>query len=290
MRLVRFTDGNEVALGLRREGGVESLSRSISGFPADLADVLRGIGGTLGDVLALAKQAPQSALLDADSLQFLPPIAKPGKIPCLGVNYLDHASEAGLQKPDHMVVFMRSGTSLGGNGQPLVRPDCSEQLDYEGELVAFIGTTGHKLNADQALGIVAGYAVFNDASIRDYQLRASQWTLGKNFDGTGIVGDFVPAEALPPGAKGLRLTTRLNGEVMQDADTSDMMFSVQDAIVALSEVMTLEPGDMIVMGTPGGVGLARNPPIFMKPGDLCEIEIEKIGTISNRIVAEAVAA
>lgn len=286
MRLVRFENGGKIALGLRREGGVQDLSGLLPGMPDDLAEVLKGQSVTIDDIRAIAEAPASGDLLPLDRIRLLPPIARPAKIVCLGVNYLDHAQEAGLQKPDALTAFMRTGTSLGGNGQPIVLPKCSNQLDFEAELAVFIGKAGYRLNADNALNVVAGYAAFNDGSIRDYQLKASQWTLGKNFDGTGIVGDFVPASAVPPGAAGLRITTHLNGTVMQDANTRDMLYDVQETLVVLSELMTLEPGDMIAMGTPGGVGLARNPPVFMKAGDVCEIEIEAIGKISNPVVPE----
>jgi acylpyruvate hydrolase len=287
MQLVRFEYQGKIALGLRRDGGVQDLSTSHPPFPNDLGDVLNGEEATLDEIRKIAEAPfPAGCLLNPADLNFLPPIARPAKIICLGVNYLDHAQEAGLQKPDALTAFMRTGTSLGGNGQSIILPKCSSQLDYEAELVVFIGKKGYRLGADNALEIVAGYAVFNDGSIRDYQLKASQWTMGKNFDGTGIVGDFVPAEEVPPGASGLRVTTRLNGNIMQDANTRDMLYDVRETIVVLSELMTLEPGDMIAMGTPGGVGLARTPPVFMKAGDVCEIEIEGIGKIVNPIVAE----
>lgn len=286
MRVVRFETEGRIALGLRRDGGIQDLSASHPHLPNDLGDILKGNGATLDDLRKIAAEPAPSELLDAESLKLLPPIDRPAKVVCLGVNYLDHAQEAGLQKPDALTAFMRTGTSLGGNGQPLVLPKCSNQFDFEAELMVFIGKRGYQLAADQALDIVGGYATFNDGSIRDYQLKASQWTLGKNFDGTGIVGDFVPANEVPAGASGLRITTHLNGQVMQEANTRDMLYDVQETIVVLSELMTLEPGDMIAMGTPGGVGLARTPPIFMKDGDLCEIEIEGIGKISNRVVAE----
>src|SRR5690606_27583445 len=155
-----------------------------------------------------------------------------------------------------------------GHGQPILRPRSSDMLDYEAELVAFIGKAGRHISRDRALDHVAGYGLFNDASIRDYQLRTTQWTMGKNFDATGGFGpDFVSADELPPGAKGLRIQTRLNGQVVQDANTADMVFDVVETIALLSACMTLEPGDLIVTGTPAGVGMARKPPLWMKPGD-----------------------
>ena len=172
-------------------------------------------------------------------------------------------------------------------GQPIVRPKCSDKLDYEAELVAFVGKRARHVSEADALSYIAGYSVFNDGSIRDYQKRTAQWTVGKNFDGTGGFGpEFIPADRLPPGASGLRLQSRLNGEVMQDANTRDMVFNVAKTVALMSECMTLEPGDLLVMGTPGGVGFVRTPPVYMKPGDVCEIEIESIGLLRNPIVLE----
>ena len=164
----------------------------------------------------------------------------------------------------------------------------SDQLDYEGELAAIIGKPGRHIPKERALEHVAGYSIFNDASIRDYQMRGQQWTLGKNFDGTGPFGpELVTADELPPGARGLKLTTRLNGATMQSSNTDELIFDVATLIARLSEALTLETGDVIVTGTPGGIGFFRKPPVYMKQGDICEIEIEAIGILRNRIEDEA---
>ena len=169
----------------------------------------------------------------------------------------------------------------------VLRPRASVQLDYEAELVAVIGRTARHVTAANALDFVAGYSCFNDATVRDYQRKTAQWTIGKNFDGTGAFGPaFVSADEVPLGATGLRIQTRLNGRVMQDANTRDMLFPVAETITLLSECMTLEPGDVVVMGTPSGVGHARTPPIWMEPGDIVEVEIEQIGLLRNPIVEE----
>jgi 2-keto-4-pentenoate hydratase/2-oxohepta-3-ene-1,7-dioic acid hydratase in catechol pathway len=163
-------------------------------------------------------------------------------------------------------------------------------LDFEGELVAVIGRTARRVTRDKALDHVAGYSIFNDASVRDYQLRTPQWTVGKNFDASGAFGpDFVTSDELPAGAAGLEIETRLNGQVMQSANTREMIFGVAETIELLSACMTLEPGDVLVMGTPAGVGAARKPPVWMKPGDVVAVTIERIGTLSNPIVAEEAA-
>jgi len=169
--------------------------------------------------------------------------------------------------------------------QPMLVPkQSSERFDYEAELAVIIGKTARHLTADNALDCVAGYSCYNDGSVRDFQRKGTQWTLGKNFDKTGSFGPWlVTKDELPAGGDGLKIQARLNGQVLQDGNTADFLFSVSQVLVILSEVMTLEPGDVIITGTPAGVGYARKPPIFMKEGDVCEIEIEKIGILSNPI-------
>ena len=225
--------------------------------------------------------------LDAASLRFLPPVPVPPKILCIGLNYRDHTKESGFEQPAHPTVFARFASSLAAHGDAIVRPRVSEQLDFEGELVLVIGKAGRAIPAERALEHVAGYAIGNETSVRDYQFKSSQWTLGKNFDGTAAVGPlFVSADELPPGASGLKLQTRLNGEVVQEAYTDQMVFDLPAIIACASEAMTLEPGTLIFTGTPAGVGLGRNPPLWMKPGDRVEVEIERLGVLANHIVAE----
>lgn len=167
-----------------------------------------------------------------------------------------------------------------------MRPLCSDKLDYEAELAIVIGKPGRNVREADALSHVFGYACFNDGSVRDYQRKSTQWTMGKNFDGTGPFGpDIVTADELPAGAAGLRIASRLNGQTMQNGNTRDMIFPVARTIALISEVMTLEPGDLIITGTPAGVGYARKPPVFLRPGDICEVEIEGIGILRNPVVS-----
>jgi acylpyruvate hydrolase len=234
---------------------------------------------------AIASGAPR---LQLASLTLAPLVPEPGKIVCLGLNYFDHAKEGGRDKPDYPWFFFRGKSSLVAHGAPALLPKVSGKFDYEAEMAVVIGRTvpRHVAQAD-ALAYVFGYTCFNDMSVRDFQKRTPQWTIGKNFDATGGFGPvLVTADELAPGATGLRIQSRLNGQVMQDADTSDMIFSVAETIHLLAQCMTLEPGDVLVMGTPAGVGQARTPPVWMKVGDTIEIEIEKIGTLSNPVVAE----
>ena len=214
------------------------------------------------------------------------PVPEPGKIVCIGLNYVDHAKEGGNPIPDYPAVFLRTRTSLVAHGQPLVRPLCSDKFDYEAELAIVIGKPARNVSEADALSHVFGYACFNDGSIRDYQRKSTQWTMGKNFDGTGPFGpDIVTADELPAGAAGLRIASRLNGQTMQDGNTGNMIFPVARTVALISEVMTLEPGDVIITGTPAGVGYPRKPPVFLRPGDVCEVEIEEIGILRNPVVS-----
>lgn len=287
MRFVTFASGDHVGLGLRGADGVVDLAAVDNRYPTDLRAVLEAGPDAVSKAKELARDAGASAVLGENDVTLLPPIREPGKIICLGLNYSAHADESSFDKPDYPVLFVRFASSLVGSGQPMILPKCSDEFDYEGELVAVIGARGRHVPKKDALGLVAGYSVFNDGSVRDYQLRTPQWTMGKNFDGTGGFGpDMITVDEIPDGAGGLKLQTRLNGTVMQDANTDDMIFGVAETISLISEGITLEPGDILVMGTPSGVGFARKPPVFMKDGDLCEVEIEGVGLLSNPIQRE----
>ena len=220
-------------------------------------------------------------------MRFLPLVPNPGKIICVGLNYADHAKEGGHATPDHPSFFLRVNTSQVAHQQAMLIPRASSKLDYEAELAVVIGTKARHLTLENALDCVAGYSCYNDGSVRDYQRKGTQWTLGKNFDATGAFGPWlVTSDELPIGCDGLRIQTRLNGQVLQDGNTSNFLFDVKTVLKIVSECMTLEPGDVIITGTPAGVGYARNPPIFMKAGDICEIEIEKIGILQNSMMNE----
>jgi len=252
--------------------------------------------GTLSSLVPQGLQAMLAAGLallstpevDLDGATLLPPLPAPPKIICIGLNYADHSAESGFKTPDYPSVFARFASSLIGHGAPIIRPHLSEQLDFEGEFVAVIGQGGRSIPKDRALDHVVAYSLFNDASIRDYQFKSPQWTMGKNFDGTGAFGPWlVTADALPPGCAGLQLQTRLNGQVVQAASTNDLVFDVATLVHELSQAFTLEAGDIIVSGTPSGVGLARKPPLWMKPGDVCEVELEGVGVLRNPIRDQA---
>ena len=283
MKFVVFRQNGTAALGALKGDVLYGLEDNSKGT-ADLQSLVAQGESAL--------QAEHSRLLagkpiDVATIEYLPPFPNPEKVICFGLNYKDHAAESGFQAPTYPALFGRFPSSLIGHGAAIVRPKVSDQLDYEGELVAIIGKAGRNIPLGQALDHVAGYSIFNDASIRDYQFKSAQWMIGKNFDATGAFGPvFITADELPAGAKGLRLQTRLNGQVLQDAKTEDMIFDVATQVSLMSDPMMLKPGDVIVTGTPSGVGLARKPPIFMKPGDVCEVEIEGIGLLSNPIAQQ----
>ncbi len=284
MRFVSFAEGALKGLAVETESGLRGLTENLPGYPGSLFDLL----GRGAQALQHAHQQLSTApLLDNGRIRYLPPLERPGKIVCVGLNYADHTKESPYEQPTYPTFFPRFSTTLIGHGEAIIRPQVSEQLDYEGELAVIIGTRGRHISQEQALRHVAGYSIFNEASVRDYQFKSPQWTIGKNFDGTGAFGPvFVSADELPPGARGLSLTTRLNGKVEQHGNTADMVFDVAHLIAVLSEAVTLEPGDVIVTGTPAGIGWARRPMLFMKPGDVCTVEIEGLGTLVNPIAAE----
>ena len=279
MRLGLLKISGQAALACTQNGSLRDLSKC--GLPQSVAAVLSS-PDLLDKARAAAENAPE---IDLEGAVFLPPIPRPGKILCVGLNYADHASESPYDRPSWPVYFLRVPSSLLGHEQPLIKPSCSDEFDYEGEMVVVIGKGGRAITEDKALDHVVGYSIFNDGSIRDYQLkRGPQWTIGKNFDETGAFGPFVvSADEVPAGGKGLELITRLNGKVMQKASTDDLLFPVTELIVRASEAMTLEPGDIIVSGTPAGVGFARKPPVFMRDGDVCEVEVEGLGVLRNPV-------
>ncbi|WP_270937414.1 fumarylacetoacetate hydrolase family protein [Falsiroseomonas oryzae] len=282
MRILRFEEGGRAATGIRIGDQVVPVA-ALPGFPEDPAAILAG-GPALRQRMAEAAAA-STAKRPLAGLRLLMPIAQPGKVICIGLNYALHAKEGGNPIPDYPAVFLRVQTSLVGPDAPMLRPGCSTKLDYEAELAVVIGSTARCVSETDALRHVGAYSLFNDGSVRDYQRKSTQWTMGKNFDATGAFGpELVTPEELPPGAAPLRICARVDGQTVQDSTTGDMIFPVARCIAILSEVMTLEPGDVIATGTPSGVGYARKPnPLYLAPGMTVEIEVEGIGVLRNTI-------
>lgn len=286
MKLLRYTRGAHEGWAVLHasSGQWHGCASGDPAWPGGLDDWIRQGRPALDTAAARMLEQPAITLSE---VRFLAPVARPGKILCVGLNYRDHTSESGFEQPDYPTLFTRFGTSLTAHEAPLLHSGLSDTLDYEGELVAVIGRGGRHIASADALDHVLGYSVFNDGSVREYQFKTPQWTMGKNFDATGAFGPFlVTADELPPGARGLQLETRLNGQVVQSANTRDMVFDVATLIVTISQAITLEAGDLIVAGTPAGIGHAREPRLYMRPGDTCEVEIEGIGLLRNRVVAQ----
>ena len=278
MRYVSFEKDGKTLLGVRESGAIRTLGEYT--LEALLA---QGV-----DLSTWAVEQEGGQIEAEEGLKFLPPLQRPPKILCVGLNFKDHSKESNFEQPDYPTMFLRLHTSLVAHDDPITRPCISDSLDYEGEIAVVLGKGGRHIRREDALSHVAGYALFNDASVREYQFKTPQWTMGKNFDGTGAFGpDLITADELPAGVKGLRLETRLNGEIVQSASTDDMVFDVETLIVLLSQAITLEAGDVIVSGTPSGVGWARNPKLLMRHGDVCEVSVTGMGTLHNVIVDEA---
>jgi 2-keto-4-pentenoate hydratase/2-oxohepta-3-ene-1,7-dioic acid hydratase in catechol pathway len=277
MRYVRFLNQGQPVLGVVTTEGVRVLgAESLESLLARGVDLSTHAEGANGALVEIAENA------------YLPLMQRPTKIICVGLNYADHTKESPYAQPTYPTLFPRWNSSLTAHNKPLVRPRASDTLDYEGEMAVVLKSGGRHIKKDEALKHVAGYALFNEASVRDYQFISPQWTVGKNFDDTGAFGPIlVTADELPAGGKGLLLETRVNGKVVQSANTNDMLFDVATIISTLSEAVTLEAGDVIVSGTPAGVGFGMNPKVYLKAGDVVEVSIEGIGKLVNPVVDEA---
>jgi acylpyruvate hydrolase len=252
MRFLTFKSAGSIGTGIVSSSGeIRGITAAEHGYPGSL-DSLVAQGEEA--LRAAGRSLSKARAIDPAAIEWLPPLIAPPKIICIGLNYSAHAAEGGFQAPTYPSIFVRFSSCLVGHRAPLLRPRESEQLDYEVEMVAIIGRAGRRISKSAALAHVIGYSVFNDASIRDYQFKTPQWTLGKNFDGTGAFGPYlVTHDEVPSGGAGLRVRTRLNGKVLQDSTTSDLIFDVPTLIALLSEGCTLQPGDLLVTGTPAGV-------------------------------------
>lgn len=281
MKLLSYIHKGEAVWGQLTPDGVVDLS-SLQ-YPT-LRSALAA--GTLDEIAQVA--AHTNASVPLDHIVFLPVIPDPGKIFCVGHNYEAHRIETQREKTEHPLIFTRVAESQTGHQQPMVVPPESNQLDYEGEIAVIIGTTGRRISQAKAWQHVAGYSAYNDGSIRDWQRHSIQFTPGKNFTATGGFGPWMVTRGEIADGEELTLQTRLNGEVMQQTTTEMMIFRIPELIEYISTFTTLQPGDVIVTGTPGGVGAKRTPPVWMKPGDRVEIEVGKVGVLVNSIMAEIV--
>jgi 2-keto-4-pentenoate hydratase/2-oxohepta-3-ene-1,7-dioic acid hydratase in catechol pathway len=282
MRLVSFDRKGRPGYGVVAGQGVVDAATRLAGKPAGLREALAA--GASAELARLANVSPDFGL---DEIAFAPVIPDAAaKVLCVGINYVPHIKEMGRERPERPVLFVRFGDSIVGHGQPLLKPRESEQLDYEGELAVVIGKRARRVSRERALDYVAGYSCFNDGSVRDYQRHSQQFTPGKNFHASGAFGPWlVTADEISDPRK-LTLTTRLNGTVMQHESVGELCFDVPQLIEYCSTFTQLEPGDVIVTGTPGGVGAGRKPPVWMKPGDTVEVEISGVGTLRNPVAAD----
>lgn len=282
MKLVSFEKAGKAGFGAVKDDGVVDLGAALQNRYADLKALLEA------DAIDEASQAVASRAADfalAD-VQLLPVIPNPGKIWCCGLNYGEHVRETNREVTEKPMFFLRFADSQVGHDQPILRPAESTQLDYEAEIAVIIGKPGRRIAEEDAFNHVAGYACYNDGTIRDWQRHTQQWAPGKNFFRTGGFGPWMVTSDEIPANTVMTLTARLNGEVMQQATTDMMIHSIARQIAYASTVAPLQAGDVIVTGTPGGVGARRNPPVWMKAGDVIEIEIDRVGVLRNPVADE----
>jgi 2-keto-4-pentenoate hydratase/2-oxohepta-3-ene-1,7-dioic acid hydratase in catechol pathway len=278
MKLLTYKTSKGATYGAVSGQGVIDLGRRLGAKYPDLKALIAA--DAFKEAAALLKEAPDHKLSE---ITFLPVIPNPGKIVCVGLNYQDHVVETGRDNTEQPAIFLRVAESQLGHKQPMPRPRESTHLDYEAEIAVIIGRGGRRITQKDSWSHVAGYSCYNDGSVRDWQRHTIQWTAGKNFDATGAFGPWmVTADEIPPNTV-MTLSCRLNGETMQKATTEQMIFKIPKIIEYVSAWTTLAPGDVLVTGTPGGVGARRTPPLWMKPGDKVEIEIDKVGVLENGI-------
>jgi 2-keto-4-pentenoate hydratase/2-oxohepta-3-ene-1,7-dioic acid hydratase in catechol pathway len=282
MRLLSFESNGRPGFGVVVGDGVVDASERLAGKPRSLREALAA-----GALPLLERMSAMQADFRLSDVTFAPVIPDAAaKLLCVGVNYMPHIREMGRERPDRPVIFVRFRDSIVGHQQQLLKPRESEQLDFEGELAVVIGKRARRVAKDRALDYVAGYACFNDGSVRDFQRHSGQFTPGKNFHASGAFGPWLVTADETGNPRELTLTTRLNGTVMQHESVGELCFDVPHLIEYCSTWTQLEPGDVIVTGTPGGVGAGRKPPVWMKPGDSVEVEISKIGTLRNSVSAD----
>ncbi|WP_042347997.1 fumarylacetoacetate hydrolase family protein [Bacillus massiliigorillae] len=280
MKLTSFIYKNTESFGVLVEEGIIDLKKRFGNKYKDLKSFI--------ETYEIEKLNIDVDHIDysTEEISFLPVIPNPGKIICVGLNYHEHLKEVGREESEYPTIFFRVADSQIGHQANLVLPKESSMFDYEGEIAVIIGKGGRRIKEEDAFEYVAGYSCYNDGSIRDWQLRTDQWGPGKNFDGTGAFGPVMVTKDEISDGEVLSIETRVNGEVMQKSTTEMLIFPIQKLVAFISTFTTLNPGDVIVTGTPGGVGLKRNPQVFLKDGDIVEVEVNKIGTLSNKVKAE----
>ena len=280
MQLVTFVHRGETRLGARVHDSVLDLNRAQPSLPSEILAFLNAGEAAMTLARETAQRSDPRFLLPEKAITLLAPIPRPGKIICIGHNYHGHT---GANPPAYPDVFAKFNNVVLAPNQPIILPRISTQVDYEGELAVVIGTPARRVSKDHAHDFIAGYAIFNDVSARDFQKRQSQWTMGKTFDTFGPLGPALVTRDEIAEVGDLDLSLWVNGELRQQVNTRDLIFSVPFLIAYLSQAMTLEPGDLIATGTPSGTGSSRQPPIFLRAGDVVKISIEKIGVLENPV-------
>lgn len=287
MRLCTFTRGGEPRIGAERDGTIVDLRAVDPGLPPSLRELLAGGDAALARAREAEAHAGAEHRVARAAVTLLPPIPDPQKIVCIGLNYRDHAAEVKLELPEHASIFAKWNNVLVGDGAPIVIPRASHRVDYEAELCFVVGKRARHVAEADAYDYVAGYTCFNDVSVRDFQMRTSQWGAGKAFDTHGPCGPVLVTRDELPDPQRLRIRTVIGDDVLQDSTTANLIFTVPRLVADLSAIMTLEPGDLVATGTPAGVGTARTPRRWIQPGERVRIEIEQIGALENPAVAEA---
>ncbi|MGD0518358.1 MAG: fumarylacetoacetate hydrolase family protein [Thermoguttaceae bacterium] len=285
MRLISYNTPEGPRVAGMRDNQFIDLNHADPGVPACIKALLaQGPDGIRRAEAALAGGKP----IPLDGLRPAPPIPHPEKIICVGLNYADHARETGAKSPSEPILFCKFSSAVCGHRQPVVLPRLSQEVDFEAELVVVIGQGGRHIPRQEAMRHVGGYCCGNDVSARDWQIQkpGGQWLLGKSFDTFAVFGPAIFTADEIPQPQNLKIQLRLNGQVMQDSSTAELIFPVDYLVSYISDICTLAPGDLIFTGTPPGVGFARKPPVFLKPGDVVEVEIEKLGVLQNPVVAE----
>jgi 2-keto-4-pentenoate hydratase/2-oxohepta-3-ene-1,7-dioic acid hydratase in catechol pathway len=292
MRIVTFTtdasDGRFRVGALVDDRKIADLTPLVSNNDLSAGDVLRCFDldtGFLDEARKYLSAAPGDKLLDCAGARTAAPVPRPGKVICIGLNYRDHAAESGMSIPESPVIFSKFPTCVIGSNAPIVIPRGSTQTDFEAELAFVMGRRASSVESDNALDYVFGYTNFNDVSARDFQFADGQWQRGKSCSTFAPMGEYVATTDEIPDPQTLSIKFRLNGETLQHSSTSQMIFGVAELIEFLSRYVVLEPGDVVATGTPPGVGFARKPPVYLKPGDVAEVEIEGLGVLSNPIAA-----
>lgn len=285
MKLATFQAGGAPQLGAVAGDRIVPLNAAAPGLPSDMTGLIAAWPRIEGEVRAVA--AAGANALPLDGVRLLAPIRRPGKIMAIGLNYADHIAESGMGTPEHQVWFSKASTSASGPYDPIQVPKVSQALDYEAEMVAVIGQGGRHISRQDAPAAIFGYCCGNDATERAWQHRTPQWVLGKSFDTHAPFGPWITTADEVPDPHALSIRCLVNGEVRQDSNTRHLVFDVWDQIEHLSKAMTLEPGDLIFTGTPGGIGAAMKPMQFLKPGDRVRVEIEGLGALDNPCEAEA---